>query len=184
LSWPAGRCDQTVNQTIAQTFAGSVRLQDLGGPFAALITYADVRSSITALGSGTRFVVDGSVETRALSTTTGRIVLRTRETQEQGPASSTVYVRVRELTTDYTDTAGVPRPRTSVGPPVRLSFAGTLILQVRTGDIHDSLFMRITTPVAMEPDLSCPLSGYRAGELNADVTGTSRGSVRLRFSCR
>lgn len=83
LSWPAGRCDQTVNQTIAQTFSGSVRLQDLGGPFAALITYTDVRSSITALGSGTRFVVDGSVETRALSATTGRIVLRTRETQEQ-----------------------------------------------------------------------------------------------------
>lgn len=184
LTYSAGRCIQELG-AVARATSGSIRIQDLGGRYAARVTYTNFVSGFTTAGIGTRTTVNGAVEIRGLSPTTGKIEQRYTDVQELGNAtSSSRTTRIRNLDITFTDTSGVPASRfTLFGLPTRLSYAGSLSVRSERTRV-DSMRMDITTPVELQPDLQCTLSGYRAGEIRAEVTGSAKVSTGLRYSCR
>jgi hypothetical protein len=184
LTWPADRC-VSGSGLVARNITGSVRLQDLGGRYAARVTYADYDYTVTFGGGNSRQRVNGVAEIRAVDDTTGRVTLQTTESVEVvGGGGVIETTRAKALAIGFVDAAGVPRPPFSVGFPNRLTYDGTMSVVTKSPVRDDSVFLRITTPVAMEPDVGCFLSGYRAGEISAQVTGRVRTTVTLRYRCQ
>ncbi len=185
LTWPAGRCLQVTGGTVSQTFSGTIRIQDLGGRYATRVSYANVESTLSGLGAGSRSTLDGIVESRALDATNGRLLLQTRDRQETGtPSSANIVHRARDVMVDYSDAAGVPRPVSAATAPGPVTFSGTMAIVVSSPLGTDSVHLRISTGVPLQPDLTCILSGYRAGEVSAVVTGAIRTTLTTRYSCR
>jgi hypothetical protein len=177
-SWPVGRCARADVQV--RSFSGNVRVQDLGGRFAARVTHG----VSGVLGSGLSDVLvdfSGTVEVRALDDTTGEArVQRTIAARVTQGASAGDRVNVQDFSYRWVDRLGVPRP--AAGPFVpSLAIAGTLIRTV-SGTPRDSVRIGITTVVPLEGDNRCPV-GYRVGEVELQVTGTRTGTTRIRMTC-
>lgn len=175
-SWPGGGCSRPEVQVRA--FSGSVRVQDLGGRFAARVTHA-VNGVIGTGVSDVQVAFSGTVDVRSLDDTTGEARVQ-RRLVEQVASQSGTQLRVQDYTYRWVDRLGVPRPLLG-SVPGRVVFTGTLI-RVATGAARDSVRVSIATIVPLEGDPRCPV-GFRAGEVEMDVTGTRNGLTRFTMTC-
>ncbi|MBL8982258.1 MAG: hypothetical protein JNL26_08735 [Gemmatimonadetes bacterium] len=174
--WPGGGCSRPEVQVRA--FSGSVRVQDLGGRFAARVTHA-VNGVIGTGLADVQVDFSGTVEVRSVDDTTGEARVQ-RRLVAQVASQSGNQLRVQDYTYRWVDRLGVPR--SLLGPvPGRVVFAGTLV-RVTPGTPRDSVRVSIATTVPLEGDARCPV-GFRAGEVEMDVTGTRSGLTRFTMTC-
>lgn len=177
-AWPAGRCTRSDVQVRA--FSGSVRVQDLGGRFAARVTHG-VSGVLGRGGSDVQVDFNGTLDVRAVDDTTGeaRIARRLSE-RTVAPAVPAANLQVQEFAYRWVDRLGVPRGTASIAAN-RVLVEGTLT-RVSSGATRDSVRVDFSSLTPLEPDGRC-LVGYRVGEVEMRVTGTRSGITRFQLSC-
>lgn len=175
-SWPGGGCSRPAVQVRA--FSGSIRVQDLGGRFAARITHA-VNGVIGTGLADVQVDFSGTLDVRSVDDTTGEARVQ-RRLVEQVASQSGTELRVQDYTYRWVDRLGVPRSLLGVVPG-RVVFTGTLV-RVTSATPRDSVRVSIATTIPLEGDARCPV-GFRAGEVEMDVTGTRSGVTRFTMTC-
>ncbi len=182
-SWTVGRCLTGPGST-QQTLSGVTRTQDLGGRFGVRFTHENLVGTVTSPGAFQRISARGFAEIRATDATTAEVVQRITEiTELASAAESGIITRIRNVTLTLVDTLGVPNTSSRPGRRAdRLSVNGSYI-SVVNGAIRDSTHLMVSTIVPLESDVTC-VSGYRAGEIRAVVSGIVDDVITMTYRCQ
>ncbi len=170
LAFPVGRCNRPSSfGGGGRLLEGTIRIEDLGGSYAARVTY-DRMVSISSTGvSRTEVRADGYVEVRELDDSTADVLRQLNETQEVSRANGTI--RTTRGGTIRT-TVRVPPGRVGRGDitvPGAHTYAGTRFVVIQ-GARRDSIHLEFTTVEPLTTSSAC-------------LQGPLSGIVELRYAC-
>lgn len=188
-NWSATTCSFLSNG-IATTAAGSVRLQDLGALYGYRLTYTNYIIAATRNDSTSRVTLNGTLEYRYASGTSGTAIDNTVQRIEAISSGGTITLtRTASLTGTLAPTSG-----TFTGtsfPGATMQFAGTLSLgfvltgnQIISGQPSSMTFdVAVRSPTILTSPTSCSATpAFTTGVLDGTVTGTWRGALRVSYA--
>lgn len=180
LTFPTGRC--SLGPIITSTLDGEIRIEDLGGPFAARVTHTRLRHALSATLGGVQNTLDGIVELRASDANSIQVSQHSVERQvTTGTGQNLTLTRIRNLTAVISDTGGHANSGHLI-VPTDIRVAGSVDL-VYGGAHAESLHVEISTLVPLAWGGFGCLGTFRTGRLHAVVTGTRRGVVDVPYGC-
>ncbi len=178
LTYPSDRCSQSIGGVNIST-VGSIRVQDLGGPWSVRVTYQGMLSVLASTQGRTENTLDGWIELHTADDTTLQV---TRQLMGSSTTGANAVRRINAVTTEVVDPRGVV-PASSDGrflSPTRMRWTGAITAVYLASS--DSIQLALSTVTPLVPNAGC-LSGYSAGEVRVLVTGTRSADLRVRFSC-